>query len=381
MSQIQQNQAAEVASLLSKPKCGHNQWDKIRVSKGVISLRCRTCLKQWRANVSQVWAVKCDAFQKDTGCHAPNCTKLHIHCKKLTLAERVTLHGAAVLDKIKTKSLPADVLAGVIEAQGSSQQPQPTAPAPCATAPPAEHTPVSQQDNRAAAPQQGSIQQQQQVLSPYRHLAYAQPVPMQQAQNAPPAYTMVPVYAFPQDTRMQAYSVMPNVHVCRAPAPAMQQCFVSSAGNLVQVVYTQPVNQHPPAFAGAQNPNQTQHQGQGLNQGQGPLRPAVVVAAAAEKQAAGPVAAQRGSPRNRETEKESAASSCSTNEDSVGYDAPLVSVKADSDDDKARALRAAAAAGGCKLRRTRHAAEPNPDYDLRALELQLQRYRGADVSA
>ena len=73
------------------PPCAHNSWDNVRVIKKQVTLRCRECQVQWRAQVDAAWrSRKCSVFQQPSGCpYGAACTKIHMHAKKLSMGERV----------------------------------------------------------------------------------------------------------------------------------------------------------------------------------------------------------------------------------------------------------------------------------------------------
>eukprot|EP01059_Diplonema_ambulator_P030943 TRINITY_DN5516_c0_g2_i1.p1 TRINITY_DN5516_c0_g2~~TRINITY_DN5516_c0_g2_i1.p1 ORF type:complete len:229 (+),score=56.66 TRINITY_DN5516_c0_g2_i1:50-688(+) len=82
------------------PCCDHNNWDNVRVSKRVMTLRCRVCQNQWRAHVEEVWTKwKCAAYSWGT-CH-PGCKKLHINYRKQGLEARFNIHGEAVVEQVR----------------------------------------------------------------------------------------------------------------------------------------------------------------------------------------------------------------------------------------------------------------------------------------
>ena len=78
--------------------CAHNSWDNVRLVKKWMTLRCRVCQRQFKIDTETLAETKCDRFQLEGGCFAGDaCTKLHIHRKKQRIAERLALHGLAVL--------------------------------------------------------------------------------------------------------------------------------------------------------------------------------------------------------------------------------------------------------------------------------------------
>eukprot|EP01064_Diplonema_japonicum_P007806 TRINITY_DN15439_c0_g1_i1.p1 TRINITY_DN15439_c0_g1~~TRINITY_DN15439_c0_g1_i1.p1 ORF type:complete len:195 (+),score=45.79 TRINITY_DN15439_c0_g1_i1:27-587(+) len=96
---------------LRKRCCRHNNWDNVRVAKGLMTLRCRECQKQWRAAVDLVWGgLKCEAFGTDDGCEESEllCEKLHIHNRKLSLDDRVRQHGEDILNLLQPQEDTTD---------------------------------------------------------------------------------------------------------------------------------------------------------------------------------------------------------------------------------------------------------------------------------
>eukprot|EP01059_Diplonema_ambulator_P030941 TRINITY_DN5516_c0_g1_i1.p1 TRINITY_DN5516_c0_g1~~TRINITY_DN5516_c0_g1_i1.p1 ORF type:complete len:182 (+),score=46.41 TRINITY_DN5516_c0_g1_i1:47-547(+) len=90
------------------PCCDHNNWDNVRVSKRVMTLRCRVCQNQWRAHVEEVWNKwKCAAYSWGT-CH-PGCKKLHINYRKQGLEARFQAHGASVIDHVRVGRTQQDL--------------------------------------------------------------------------------------------------------------------------------------------------------------------------------------------------------------------------------------------------------------------------------
>eukprot|EP01064_Diplonema_japonicum_P038420 TRINITY_DN92_c3_g1_i1.p1 TRINITY_DN92_c3_g1~~TRINITY_DN92_c3_g1_i1.p1 ORF type:complete len:293 (+),score=44.38 TRINITY_DN92_c3_g1_i1:66-881(+) len=68
--------------------CVCNQWDSIRVKRGLALLRCRTCQSQWKLPSPDV--VRCDAFLSPESCSKGHeCTQLHIFPRKLPKKEQV----------------------------------------------------------------------------------------------------------------------------------------------------------------------------------------------------------------------------------------------------------------------------------------------------
>eukprot|EP01064_Diplonema_japonicum_P030804 TRINITY_DN5321_c0_g1_i1.p1 TRINITY_DN5321_c0_g1~~TRINITY_DN5321_c0_g1_i1.p1 ORF type:complete len:235 (+),score=33.50 TRINITY_DN5321_c0_g1_i1:61-765(+) len=101
----------QVTTALRKKCCDHNDWDNVRVAKGLMTLRCRACQKQWRAAVDMVWGrLKCANFGSEEGCSDKPCSKLHIHNRKLSLEARVRQHGGGILSQISTTRVTKDTL-------------------------------------------------------------------------------------------------------------------------------------------------------------------------------------------------------------------------------------------------------------------------------
>eukprot|EP00755_Sulcionema_specki_P029691 Sspe_Gene.1943::Locus_653_Transcript_1_1_Confidence_1.000_Length_1340::g.1943::m.1943 len=80
--------------------CEHNDWDNVRVKKGVMMLRCRKCQAPWKCLADYAMEEKCQEFSKGN-CHlGPNCLKLHLNMRKESLLHRVIHFGSNVLDKV-----------------------------------------------------------------------------------------------------------------------------------------------------------------------------------------------------------------------------------------------------------------------------------------
>ncbi|KAJ9446920.1 hypothetical protein DIPPA_15655 [Diplonema papillatum] len=86
-----------------KKRCGHNTWDNVRVNRGLMSLRCRTCRKQCRVRTKHMaqYEWRCKSFNSKKGCElGADCPKLHIFYNKQSLEERFTVHGNVVLKNV-----------------------------------------------------------------------------------------------------------------------------------------------------------------------------------------------------------------------------------------------------------------------------------------
>eukprot|EP01060_Flectonema_neradi_P027631 TRINITY_DN37230_c0_g1_i1.p1 TRINITY_DN37230_c0_g1~~TRINITY_DN37230_c0_g1_i1.p1 ORF type:complete len:280 (+),score=51.80 TRINITY_DN37230_c0_g1_i1:58-840(+) len=83
-------------------KCEHNSWDNVRADKQFLTLRCRLCQKQHRVALNATdW--KCSDYNKKKGCQlGDDCPKYHVHYKKQSLEERVRIHGADVVQFVRT---------------------------------------------------------------------------------------------------------------------------------------------------------------------------------------------------------------------------------------------------------------------------------------
>eukprot|EP01063_Lacrimia_lanifica_P035601 TRINITY_DN6840_c0_g2_i1.p1 TRINITY_DN6840_c0_g2~~TRINITY_DN6840_c0_g2_i1.p1 ORF type:complete len:631 (+),score=202.69 TRINITY_DN6840_c0_g2_i1:171-2063(+) len=88
--------------------CEHNNWDNVRIVKGKIGLRCRTCATHWKVEVSVV--VKCPAFFNGCCPNGVGCPLPHIHryknkAKEAAKARMVmSLHGQGGSDDNEQKS-------------------------------------------------------------------------------------------------------------------------------------------------------------------------------------------------------------------------------------------------------------------------------------
>ena len=63
-------------AMASRP-CNHNNWDNVRIVKGKIGLRCRSCGIHWKADVSAI--IKCPAFFNGYCPNGVSCPLPHIH--------------------------------------------------------------------------------------------------------------------------------------------------------------------------------------------------------------------------------------------------------------------------------------------------------------
>eukprot|EP01064_Diplonema_japonicum_P038330 TRINITY_DN9239_c0_g2_i1.p1 TRINITY_DN9239_c0_g2~~TRINITY_DN9239_c0_g2_i1.p1 ORF type:complete len:272 (+),score=81.05 TRINITY_DN9239_c0_g2_i1:87-902(+) len=91
------------ASMTTERPCSHNSWDNVRVVRKKMTLRCRVCQEQWRAQVEIIWKQwKCEHFAQDGKCpNGDNCQKLHLHYRKQGLEERISAHGPTVLKYVR----------------------------------------------------------------------------------------------------------------------------------------------------------------------------------------------------------------------------------------------------------------------------------------
>ncbi|KAJ9461255.1 hypothetical protein DIPPA_22801 [Diplonema papillatum] len=72
--------------------CAHNDWDNVRVKKGFITLRCRSCQLQWKTETDKI--RKCLAFFQGASCVKGSlCPNPHVHRYKQSLAKRMATHG------------------------------------------------------------------------------------------------------------------------------------------------------------------------------------------------------------------------------------------------------------------------------------------------
>eukprot|EP01059_Diplonema_ambulator_P006004 TRINITY_DN1578_c0_g1_i3.p1 TRINITY_DN1578_c0_g1~~TRINITY_DN1578_c0_g1_i3.p1 ORF type:complete len:219 (+),score=32.52 TRINITY_DN1578_c0_g1_i3:62-658(+) len=109
----------------AKPCCEHNNWDNVRVSKRVMTLRCRVCQKQWRAPVEAVWnTLKCAEYQEEGSC-VEGCRKLHINYRKQNLEARFQIHGESVIDQVRVGRGQHDVQQKVDTLREISRQARP----------------------------------------------------------------------------------------------------------------------------------------------------------------------------------------------------------------------------------------------------------------
>eukprot|EP01059_Diplonema_ambulator_P025710 TRINITY_DN427_c0_g1_i1.p1 TRINITY_DN427_c0_g1~~TRINITY_DN427_c0_g1_i1.p1 ORF type:complete len:276 (+),score=50.29 TRINITY_DN427_c0_g1_i1:101-829(+) len=80
----------DIDAVMSCMPCKHNNWDNVRVVRGLMTLRCRVCQLQWRAPVGMVWeALYCVYYRTQGGCKkGRQCCRLHINGRKLSEAAR-----------------------------------------------------------------------------------------------------------------------------------------------------------------------------------------------------------------------------------------------------------------------------------------------------
>eukprot|EP01064_Diplonema_japonicum_P027109 TRINITY_DN388_c0_g3_i2.p1 TRINITY_DN388_c0_g3~~TRINITY_DN388_c0_g3_i2.p1 ORF type:complete len:205 (+),score=54.03 TRINITY_DN388_c0_g3_i2:93-617(+) len=80
----------EIERAMGSVVCEHNDWDNVRVVRGLMTLRCRVCEGQWRAPVGIIWEVMyCKFFRTKEGCKKGDaCWRLHINSRKLSLCTR-----------------------------------------------------------------------------------------------------------------------------------------------------------------------------------------------------------------------------------------------------------------------------------------------------
>eukprot|EP00755_Sulcionema_specki_P000844 Sspe_Gene.3164::Locus_1039_Transcript_1_1_Confidence_1.000_Length_1850::g.3164::m.3164 len=71
-----QHDSAKMSSS-PKPPCTHNNWDNVRVKKGMFGLRCRTCQKPWKVQAKSI--SKCPAFWNGYCPSGDHCPLPHIH--------------------------------------------------------------------------------------------------------------------------------------------------------------------------------------------------------------------------------------------------------------------------------------------------------------
>eukprot|EP01061_Rhynchopus_euleeides_P047790 TRINITY_DN9827_c0_g1_i1.p1 TRINITY_DN9827_c0_g1~~TRINITY_DN9827_c0_g1_i1.p1 ORF type:complete len:216 (+),score=49.33 TRINITY_DN9827_c0_g1_i1:569-1216(+) len=118
--------ADEAPSMPNTPTCCHNNWDNLRVKKGVMHLNCRQCNSRWRSRVEDMKNRKCRAFPK--GCCPNNdmCDKLHVHAYKSEGKEQRHLDRCAAR---RQTSSPAPTTAASSGTPASSLSPASTPPA------------------------------------------------------------------------------------------------------------------------------------------------------------------------------------------------------------------------------------------------------------
>ncbi|KAJ9463978.1 hypothetical protein DIPPA_05508 [Diplonema papillatum] len=80
--------------------CPGTSYDNVRVFKGYMTFRCRTCEGKNRASGDRIKQWKCEQFWSRGGCERANCQQLHLHFRKQNLQERFNVHGEKVLDAV-----------------------------------------------------------------------------------------------------------------------------------------------------------------------------------------------------------------------------------------------------------------------------------------
>eukprot|EP01059_Diplonema_ambulator_P012180 TRINITY_DN22407_c0_g1_i1.p1 TRINITY_DN22407_c0_g1~~TRINITY_DN22407_c0_g1_i1.p1 ORF type:complete len:168 (+),score=35.21 TRINITY_DN22407_c0_g1_i1:37-504(+) len=77
--------------------CGHNSWDTVRIRRGLATLRCRLCQKQWKCKQNKV--PHCKRFYDEGECDG-GCNAVHVHQFKQNLKERLEIHGSSILENV-----------------------------------------------------------------------------------------------------------------------------------------------------------------------------------------------------------------------------------------------------------------------------------------
>eukprot|EP01059_Diplonema_ambulator_P032056 TRINITY_DN609_c0_g1_i1.p1 TRINITY_DN609_c0_g1~~TRINITY_DN609_c0_g1_i1.p1 ORF type:complete len:160 (+),score=21.90 TRINITY_DN609_c0_g1_i1:108-587(+) len=91
----------------------HNSWEIVRTRGELSTLRCRECQVQ----VKTRYMRRCDEFSAKKACSKVDCKMLHIYPQKMSLEERVLLHGTRVLNRV-----PVKLHSRVITNTGSSDE-------------------------------------------------------------------------------------------------------------------------------------------------------------------------------------------------------------------------------------------------------------------
>ena len=91
--------SAFTTAIATRP-CNHNNWDNVRIVKGKVGLRCRSCGCHWKAEVTTI--TKCPAFFCGYCPNGVNCPLPHIHRYKNKAKEEnkarmvaLAIHGVA----------------------------------------------------------------------------------------------------------------------------------------------------------------------------------------------------------------------------------------------------------------------------------------------
>eukprot|EP01059_Diplonema_ambulator_P033864 TRINITY_DN7299_c0_g1_i2.p1 TRINITY_DN7299_c0_g1~~TRINITY_DN7299_c0_g1_i2.p1 ORF type:complete len:592 (+),score=97.26 TRINITY_DN7299_c0_g1_i2:31-1776(+) len=103
--------------------CQHNDWDNMRVKKGLMALRCRECYMQFKMPTDMI--VKCFDFFHFTCCPAAGCPFLHIHKYKTKKKEQKHMLEAAIAAKaVIDKGVSLGAVGTILSNPLNQQHPQ-----------------------------------------------------------------------------------------------------------------------------------------------------------------------------------------------------------------------------------------------------------------
>ncbi|KAJ9461076.1 hypothetical protein DIPPA_29200 [Diplonema papillatum] len=255
----------------SGPRCDHNDWDNVRVKKGTIMLRCRTCKDQWKTGNKGL--LKCSAFYSG-GCKLGNrCSFIHIHRYKNEAKEQEHLLKVAAArsgnkrSKAKKALLAAasSTASGLAEPGCGSSQADPFAER-AASSPTAGGKPASEPRSSEAS---SGVQSPASLLPPQLDLAQLQAAGIRLVQLADGTFAPV------QDTQDISQSLSDQLKKqmfyptfatqgLQAGDLGAQNPFAMAAQNAAQGVLSPVMYQHllPMAFPAYHQANQQQQQQQ-----------------------------------------------------------------------------------------------------------------------
>eukprot|EP01059_Diplonema_ambulator_P036197 TRINITY_DN8940_c1_g1_i1.p1 TRINITY_DN8940_c1_g1~~TRINITY_DN8940_c1_g1_i1.p1 ORF type:complete len:215 (+),score=47.52 TRINITY_DN8940_c1_g1_i1:58-645(+) len=129
------NPPVEKATSYDKIRCGceQNGFDNVRVVKGQMTLRCRTCEYKVKVDTQLKRNWRCMDFWVRGGCpNGSKCKLIHLYQRKRNLQERIDAHGATKLSGI-LQGLPGYTVNEKVQnsrhlSQCKLHEPQPVSP-------------------------------------------------------------------------------------------------------------------------------------------------------------------------------------------------------------------------------------------------------------